>query len=634
MNFYQQLQTVLLETGFFDTDRVLRSIFVDQRLKAWQGGTPQADSPQARVLVTIAYLIDKQHAETEQNGLVNLLAVLQDHLDKADLLHHQLGQLLDQLPDQLAALSHIIADQPQPGATITIGDIAGNLTGNIAGRDVNQTINQTATGKQVGQTVYGDVIFNQATQTYLPLQRPVKPDPFVDRESELATLLEQLKPGQTATLCGPGGMGKTALASHAIWHLTEADNPPAQFPDGIIFHSFYDFPQIDSALSHIILSLGGRPEAPLEQTAHRLLAGKRLLLLLDGAEDADDLPRLQRLTSGCGVIITSRQRRDAPNPQRRQDMTPLPLPESRNLLQSLGLTDAPAQLVDELGDRLGGLPLALRLVGRYLAETDEPLTDYLAWLEETPLVALSHGQHRQESVELLLQRTVDRLSEPARQLLALTGLLALAPFKRAWLMEAMDGSFNQLRPALNELVGYGLLVRGSSEPTDGYYQLSHALIHTYVSRRLPPQASHLEHLETTMLNEANELNQAGYPLALTWAAHLQAITDLALAHQHPAAAGLANTLGYYLDSIARYESARPYYEQALSIRQEVLGERHPDTAQSLNNLAILAYYQQDMATAAELMRQAVAILEAVLGPDHPNTVGSRQSLAVIEKEFG
>jgi hypothetical protein len=35
--------------------------------------------------------------------------------------------------------------------------------------------------------------------------------------------------------------------------------------------------------------------------------------------------------------------------------------------------------------------------------------------------------------------------------------------------------------------------------------------------------------------------------------------------------------------------ARPYYEQALAIRREVLGERHPDTAQSLNNPTLRSF---------------------------------------------
>jgi hypothetical protein len=43
------------------------------------------------------------------------------------------------------------------------------------------------------------------------------------------------------TLCRPGGIGKSALAIQAIWTLAPGHDPPARFPDGILFHTFYHF---------------------------------------------------------------------------------------------------------------------------------------------------------------------------------------------------------------------------------------------------------------------------------------------------------------------------------------------------------------------------------------------------------
>jgi Tfp pilus assembly protein PilF len=53
----------------------------------------------------------------------------------------------------------------------------------------------------------------------------------------------------------------------------------------------------------------------------------------------------------------------------------------------------------------------------------------------------------------------------------------------------------------------------------------------------------------------------------------------------PEAARLLNNTGYYLNDHAQYEQAKPLYERALAIREQVLGPNHPDTANSLNNLA-------------------------------------------------
>ncbi len=56
-----------------------------------------------------------------------------------------------------------------------------------------------------------------------------------------------------------------------------------------------------------------------------------------------------------------------------------------------------------------------------------------------------------------------------------------------------------------------------------------------------------------------------------------------------------------------YAAARPYYEQALAIRKEVLGEKHPDTATSLNNLGYLLQAMGDYAAARPYYEQALAI---------------------------
>src|SRR5258708_16005647 len=63
-----------------------------------------------------------------------------------------------------------------------------------------------------------------------PLHRPRRAEHFQDRESERAWLLSHLHPGQIVTICGPGGMGKTALVAEILWTLAPEDTPPALFP--------------------------------------------------------------------------------------------------------------------------------------------------------------------------------------------------------------------------------------------------------------------------------------------------------------------------------------------------------------------------------------------------------------------
>src|SRR5271157_2157900 len=83
-----------------------------------------------------------------------------------------------------------------------------------------------------------------------------------------------------------------------------------------------------------------------------------------------------------------------------------------------------------------------------------------------------------------------------------------------------------------------------------------------------------------------------------------------------------------------YAKAEPLLQEALRIRQKVLGSEHPDTAQSLNNLALLYWATGEYAKAEPLYQEALRILQKVLGKEHPDTATSLENLAVLEFELG
>ncbi len=210
----------------------------------------------------------------------------------------------------------------------------------------------------------------------IPLHKPLRTEPFIGRTAELAQLLADLAPGRVVTLCGPGGIGKTALAAEAIWTLTPGSDPPARFPAGIFFHSFYRQPQAGLALTAIARAFGVEPLPLPRDAARQALAGKQALIVLDGAEAADDLEAVLAVTGSCGVIITTRRHADAPADY--QDLEPLSRAESLDLLCAWAgpyavdadAPDAENRLAaaSEMVRLLGGLPLALFLAGRYLAQ--------------------------------------------------------------------------------------------------------------------------------------------------------------------------------------------------------------------------------------------------------------------------
>ncbi len=440
----------------------------------------------------------------------------------------------------------------------------------------------------------------------LPLQRPPRAAHFVDRRAELAQLLTDLQPGRVVTLCGPGGIGKTALAAEALWTLAPGSDPPDRFPDGVLFHSFYGRPDPALALEHIALSFGEEPRPTPADAALRALAGRRALLILDGTEQADDLGMVLDVRGGCGVLVTSRAHKDAL--AERQDVRPLPPDDAVDLLCKWGGDcAADAQSARQICEWVGRLPLAVRLAGRYLAETGEHAADYLAWLREMPLDALDHGQRRQESVPVLLEKSLAQVGDAARQVLAVVGVLALAPFDCAPVAAALDAPDSHLRRALGELVSYGLLLR-----PDERYQVSHALVHTY-ARQHPPDGETVRRLAgyyATLAREQSTLGPSGYAVLDGERAHiiyvLQACAQEAL---WKTACSLVRAADHYLEICGYWTERMQTLE--IGVRSARALHHRQDESIFLGNLGSVYYsfglfdkaiehYQQALSAAREI----------------------------------
>jgi tetratricopeptide (TPR) repeat protein len=477
------------------------------------------------------------------------------------------------------------------------------------------------------------------TARSVPFQALTPIPHFQGRQPELAALLNHLRPGAAVTLCGPGGIGKTVLAAEALARL-----PPDRFPDGILFHTFYGQPEAALALEHIARSYGLDPRPTPADAARMALAGKRALLFLDGTENADDLGAVLACAGGCGVLITSRSRGDAPDPARRFDLGPLEETQALALLQAWGGRRADDEEAAAAICRLvGSLPLAIQLAGAYLDSHEEEAADYLAWLETTPLAALDFGQRQHKSVPVLMARSLERVSETARAALGLVGLLGFAPFGREAIAAALEIEEGESGRVLGELVNDSLLTR-----QDGRYAVSHALVHTYARQHLSPGEEAGQRLAATYLALARAtddhavlnaerphllaaLDQAhrrrDWETTLGFAGALDNWLDLQghwtdrvtiLGQALDAARGLGDRRGegahlgnlgsaYY--SLGQVEEAIAYHQQALAISREI-GDRRGEGS-DLGNLGLayadlgqveeaIAYHQQALAISREI----------------------------------
>jgi CHAT domain-containing protein/tetratricopeptide (TPR) repeat protein len=113
-----------------------------------------------------------------------------------------------------------------------------------------------------------------------------------------------------------------------------------------------------------------------------------------------------------------------------------------------------------------------------------------------------------------------------------------------------------------------------------------------------------------------------------------AIRENVLRPEHPDTAQSLNNLGALLQVMGDLTVARPYYTRALAIHEKVLGPEHPNTATSLNNLGTMLIDMGDLAGARPYYTRALAIREKVLGLEHPDTATSLNNLGALLRDMG
>ncbi len=218
--------------------------------------------------------------------------------------------------------------------------------------------------------------------TTAPRQLPAPPWPFAGRTRELARLTAVLdEAGEQSggmvvwVISGAGGIGKTWLALH--WVHRRLD----RFPDGQLHVDLHGFDPnrepvtAGAALRGFLDALGENtataPDRLDEQAAARyrsLVAGKRMLVMLDNATDVAQVVPLLPGSPSCVVLITSRNRLPgliARHGARLLDLDVLTDAEARELLtRHLGAdrVDAEPDAATELLAYCRGLPLAISVV--------------------------------------------------------------------------------------------------------------------------------------------------------------------------------------------------------------------------------------------------------------------------------
>jgi DNA-binding SARP family transcriptional activator len=149
----------------------------------------------------------------------------------------------------------------------------------------------------------------EVTSPGVPAQLPAEPADFTGRAAELERLDGA---AGLAVICGPPGVGKSALAVR--W----GHRVRSRFPDGQLYLNLRGFdPRAalspGDAARDLLSALVPAERIPPGLDARSALlrselAGRRMLLVLDNARDAGQVRPLLPGVSGCAVVVTSRDR--------------------------------------------------------------------------------------------------------------------------------------------------------------------------------------------------------------------------------------------------------------------------------------------------------------------------------------
>lgn len=320
-----------------------------------------------------------------------------------------------------------------------------------------------------------------------------RPTPyFTGRQDVLAdldALLLNTESPPIVAIDGTPGIGKSELVAH--W----ASRHP--FPDGTLYANLGGHSGTEPVAPMAVLTafLGAldipRDHLPLDIQSQvtllrQLLAGHRVLIVLDSARDSDHVRPILAATGSCTVLITSRQQltglvhRDGAH---RVTLPRLAREDAITLLRRRigdGRAGQDPRAIEDLASLCDGLPLGLRIAAEHVAaRPDVPVRDLVAQLRRQRRILLDAGSHGDDSTVTL--RTVfscsyDALIPGASRLFRLLGLHPGTEFSGPAAAALADVPLGRAEQLLDILLGANLVEQRAA---DRYR--THDLLHLFAA---------------------------------------------------------------------------------------------------------------------------------------------------------
>ncbi len=472
---------------------------------------------------------------------------------------------------------------------------------------------------------------------------------FTGRDDELLLIEKALWGGvykitdvRAVVANGLGGVGKTTLVKEyaarnqkryagVCWLDTEHTD---SLDDGLI--------NLGASFNSTIRGLEDKKSAAgvvfnyLAESAEELK--KPWLLIYDNIEEQSVLD-LRKPRGGVHVLLTSRSKVWS------ADIQVVPVNSwdidvaTEYLMRASGRTDLDKDQVRELAFELGGLPLAVShaaaLLQRNIGDSPERfLLKLHKRLKQVPKNA-EYSRHVYATFHEAIE-VCDEEEHGARALLFLASVFGPDAIPFELYQQNPDQYDSELRKVLADEDAFhsivGVLTRNSLIQLDSYHQ--HFSMHRIVQKVI----------QADWGKRKREWIDIGIKLILelcpgegheNWSEferyllHMKTIIELASDVVSLDVATLSQKVGTYLYERGMYLDAEPYYQRALSIRTELLGEGHADVGSMLDKLGMLYDYQTRHPEAEVLYCRALGIREKEFGKDDVSVGDTLNNLALI-----
>jgi DNA-binding SARP family transcriptional activator len=349
----------------------------------------------------------------------------------------------------------------------------------------------------------GTVARLPARRGFTPCLLPADIADFTGREDEVDQLIRALSSSHphsvaVAAVVGRSGLGKTALAVHVAHRMR------GEFPDGQLYvdlrgdgrEPVNPWHVLDRFLRILGVASSAVPDT-LDERAELyrvLLAGRRVLVVLDNAADEAQVVSLLPGSVPCGVLVTSRARFAG-------------ISCTRITLEVLGQADAVRLLAQVVGEErvwaeareahklialCGRWPLAVRIAGaRLVARPHRGIAQFVAHLEDERhrLDELTYGK---VGVRDALDGSYQRLDPQARQLFRQLGLLDIECFAAQVAGPLLDTDEASADNILDQLVDAQLVDAATGGRCGQVYYQFNELIRVFARNRAEAEESERE----------------------------------------------------------------------------------------------------------------------------------------------